>query len=156
MNKTVIITPAFNKFEMATKPFLQSLYQYTDENSFDLIIIDNGSTDGTVEYLENFAKEHSNIRLILNKENLGYSKANNQGINLALEGNYKYIGLLNNDILFTPDWLKNTLEVFDFVDNPGKVNSILAKNDIIIDSISKKSVDLEDYFMKVIGGNKDA
>ena len=54
MNKTVIITPAFNKFEMATKPFLQSLYQYTDENSFDLIIIDNGSTDGTVEYLENY------------------------------------------------------------------------------------------------------
>ncbi len=51
---------------------------------------------------------------------------------------------------------ENTLEVFDFVDNPGKVNSILAKNDIIIDSISKKSVDLEDYFMKVIGGNKDA
>ena len=55
MNKTVIITPTFNKFEMATKPFLQSLYQYTDENSFDLIIIDNGSTDGTVEYLENYA-----------------------------------------------------------------------------------------------------
>ena len=51
---------------------------------------------------------------------------------------------------------ENALEVFDFVDNPGKVNSILAKNDIIIDSISKKSVDLEDYFMKVIGGNKDA
>lgn len=51
---------------------------------------------------------------------------------------------------------ENTLEVFDFVDNPGKVNSILAKNDIIIYSISKKSVDLEDYFMKVIGGNKDA
>ena len=110
MNKTVIITPAFNKFEMATKPFLQSLYQYTDENSFDLIIIDNGSTDGTVEYLENFAKEHSNIRLILNKENLGYSKANNQGINLALEGNYKYIGLLNNDILFTPDFRKHGLK----------------------------------------------
>ena len=130
MNKTVIITPAFNKFEMATKPFLQSLYpyetakhrKYTDENSFDLIIIDNGSTDGTVEYLENFAKEHSNIRLILNKENLGYSKANNQGINLALEGNYKYIGLLNNDILFTPDWLKNTLEVFELDKQLGMVS----------------------------------
>ena len=37
MNKTVIITPAFNKFEMATKPFLQSLYQYTDENSFAIM-----------------------------------------------------------------------------------------------------------------------
>ena len=76
MNKTVIITPAFNKFEMATKPFLQSLYQYTDENSFDLIIIDNGSTDGTVEYLENFAKEHSNIRLIRSEEHTSNSSHN--------------------------------------------------------------------------------
>lgn len=51
---------------------------------------------------------------------------------------------------------ENTLEIFDFVDSPGKVNSALSKNDVIVDSISKKSVDLEDYFMKVIGGNKDA
>lgn len=51
---------------------------------------------------------------------------------------------------------ENTLEIFDFVDNPGKVNSALAKNDVVVESISNKSVDLEDYFMKVIGGNKDA
>ena len=141
MNKTVIITPAFNKFEMATKQFLQSLYQYTDENSFDLIIIDNGSTDGTVEYLENFAKEHSNIRLILNKENLGYSKANNQGINLALEGNYKYIGLLNNDILFTPDWLKNTLEVFELDKQLGMVSPREARRP----KIFKKKLTSDNY-----------
>lgn len=51
---------------------------------------------------------------------------------------------------------ENTLEIFDFVDSPGKVNSALSKNDVIVESISNKSVDLEDYFMKVIGGNKDA
>lgn len=51
---------------------------------------------------------------------------------------------------------ENTLEIFDFVDSPGKVNSALSKNDVIVESISNKSVDLEDYFMKVIGGNKNA
>lgn len=51
---------------------------------------------------------------------------------------------------------ENTLEVFDFVDKPGQVNTVLAKNDVIVDSISTKSVDLEEYFMSVIGGNKNA
>lgn len=51
---------------------------------------------------------------------------------------------------------ENTFEISDFADNPGVVNSTLAKNDVVVDSISNKSVDLEDYFMKVIGGNKDA
>lgn len=111
MNKTVIITPVYNKFEQATKPFLDSIYKYTD--SFDLILVDNGSTDGTTEYLKNFEKEHSNLKVIYNKENLGYSKANNQGLKLALKSKYEYIGLLNNDILFTPQWLENTLKVFD-------------------------------------------
>ena len=50
---------------------------------------------------------------------------------------------------------ENTLEVFDFIDTPGTVNTVLAKNDIVVESISKKSVDLEEYFMKVIGGNKN-
>lgn len=50
---------------------------------------------------------------------------------------------------------ENTLEVFDFIDSPGTVNTVLAKNDIVVESISKKSVDLEEYFMKVIGGNKN-
>lgn len=50
---------------------------------------------------------------------------------------------------------ENTLEIFDLIDKPGIVNSVLSKNDIIVDSISNKSADLEEYFMKVIGGNKD-
>lgn len=113
MKKVVIITPTFNKLEAATRPFIESLYKYTDENLFDLIIVDNASTDGTVEYLKEIEKEHSNFKLICNSENLGYSKGNNIGIKLGLESDYKYFGLLNNDILFTPDWLENTISVFE-------------------------------------------
>ncbi len=51
---------------------------------------------------------------------------------------------------------ENTLEVFDFIDTPGIVTSALAKNNVVVDLISKKSVDLEEYFMNVIGGDKNA
>lgn len=47
---------------------------------------------------------------------------------------------------------ENTLEINDFINNPGLVNSTFSKGDIIVDSISNKSIDLEEYFMQVIGG----
>lgn len=50
---------------------------------------------------------------------------------------------------------ENTLEVFDFINEAGTVNSVLSKNDVIVNSISNKSVDLEEYFMSKIGGNKN-
>ena len=56
MKKAAIITLTYNKLELATKPFLESLYKFTQEEEFDLIIVDNNSTDGTVEYLKEFVK----------------------------------------------------------------------------------------------------
>ena len=114
MKKISIITLTYNQLEKATKPYIQSLYKYTNKEDFDLIIVDNNSTDGTVEYLQNLEKEYNNIHIIYNKENSGYSKGNNKGLKYfdSREG-CKYIGLFNNDILFTPDWLDLSLAVFE-------------------------------------------
>lgn len=139
--KTAIITPVFNKFNQATKPFLDSIYKYTDTDMFDLIIIDNGSSDETGEYLKNFEKEYSNLKIIYNKENLGYSKANNQGIKLALKSKYEYIGLLNNDILFTPDWLINILYIFTLNSQIGMV----APRDAGRKKLFKKKLTAQNY-----------
>ncbi len=49
----------------------------------------------------------------------------------------------------------STIELNDFINSPGTVNSLLSKNDIIVESISLKTADLEDYFMQVIGGAKN-
>lgn len=49
---------------------------------------------------------------------------------------------------------ENVIELYDFLNEPGKVNSTLSKNDVIVESISKNRADLEDYFIKVIGGKK--
>jgi GT2 family glycosyltransferase len=68
---------------------------------YELILIDNGSTDGTPEFLRTLRH-----RTILNDKNLGCAKAWNQGIR-ASKGNV--IGILNNDIVLTPGWLENLL-----------------------------------------------
>ena len=101
--KLSIITLTYNHLNY-TKLFIESLYKYTKD--FELIIVDNSSTDGTVEYL----KTLENVRLILNNENLGFSKGNNQGIQIA-QG--EYIAFLNNDILLYPNWFEECEKVFE-------------------------------------------
>jgi GT2 family glycosyltransferase/lipopolysaccharide/colanic/teichoic acid biosynthesis glycosyltransferase len=64
-----------------------------------IIIVDNNSTDGSVEYLN---QKFPNIKVIANKDNVGFGKANNQGIAIAVG---TYILLLNPDTLIKEDTL---------------------------------------------------
>src|SRR3989344_1917843 len=63
-----------------------------DYPNYEFIIVDNGSTDGSIEFIKKFKK----IKLIENKENLGYGKGKNIGVK---EANGEYILLLDNDII---------------------------------------------------------
>lgn len=66
----------------------------------DIIAIDNGSTDETCKIIaENFPK----VILIKNIENLGFGMANNVGLSYAVQNNYKYAFLLNQDAFVLPD-----------------------------------------------------
>lgn len=78
---------------------VESLYKHTD--NFELIVVDNHSTDGTVGYLTEIASQKDNIKLILNDENRNFGPANNQGAEIA-EG--KYLVFLNSDTVVTPMW----------------------------------------------------
>lgn len=116
MKKLTIVTLTYNQLERATKPYIETLYKYTNIEDFDLILVDNNSTDGTVEHLKELKTKYDNITLILNDKNLGYDVGNNQGLKLIdTSGDIKnkYIGLFNNDLLFTPNWLEPCLKAFE-------------------------------------------
>ena len=82
---------------------LDSLNQ-SDFYSYEVIVIDNGSVDGSREMIE---KDYPLVRLIKNPKNMGFAVACNQGIKAA-KG--KYISLLNNDIEVESNWLTNLYE----------------------------------------------
>ncbi len=89
-----------------TQKCIASIYKNT-KLKFELIIIDNGSTDGTINYLKTIKKKHNNIKLILNHKNIGVAASWNQGIK---HSQADYIAILNNDIIVTPNWLRNCIQ----------------------------------------------
>jgi GT2 family glycosyltransferase/tetratricopeptide (TPR) repeat protein len=97
---TSIVIATHNQLQF-TRVCLESIRFRTDE-PYELIVVDNGSTDGTVEYL----RSCSDVRLIENANNRGFPAAANQGI-LASRG--QQILLLNNDVLVTTGWLDRLL-----------------------------------------------
>jgi GT2 family glycosyltransferase/acetyltransferase-like isoleucine patch superfamily enzyme len=100
-NKTSIIMLTYNQLEN-TKLCIGSIRKYTVKEEYEIIVVDNNSTDGTVQWLS----EQKDIKTIMNNENLGFPKGCNQGIKIAKGKN---ILLLNNDTIVTPKWLKNLI-----------------------------------------------
>lgn len=78
---------------------LSSVLRQTYPN-FEVILVDNGSTDGSVEFVRERFPE---VRIIRNEENLGFAAGNNVAIN-ATQGDY--VATLNNDTQVDPDWLE--------------------------------------------------
>jgi GT2 family glycosyltransferase len=96
-----IIVLTYNNQEL-TKLCLDSIYSYSQYPSFELIVVDNASNDGTPEYLKNFANQHQNVRLILNSDNKGFAAGNNQAAQIATG---KFLVFLNNDTVVSQGWL---------------------------------------------------
>ncbi|HEY9766130.1 MAG TPA: glycosyltransferase, partial [Chroococcales cyanobacterium] len=89
-----------------TKKCADSLFRHT-KLPFELIFVDNASEDGTIEYLRALARERSNVKLILNEENLGFPAGCNQGI-AASAGDR--VVLLNNDAVVGELWLEGLIQ----------------------------------------------
>ena len=89
--KVSVVTPNYNG-EKFLKTFFESLNNDC-ELIGEVIIVDNGSTDGSREYIKNNSFNFP-VKLIENSKNVGFSPAVNQGI---LEAQYEYIFSLNND-----------------------------------------------------------
>jgi GT2 family glycosyltransferase len=74
-----------------------------------VIVIDNASTDSSLNILEKIAKKDSRVKIIKNKKNIQYAKA----CNLALiTSNSEYVAILNSDTVVEPNWLEPIIELF--------------------------------------------
>ena len=101
-----IIVVAWNVRDLVSD-CLKSVYEKTKDVSFEVVYVDNGSEDGTVDMVE---QEFPGAKIIWNQTNLGFIRANNQGIEVC-QG--RYVLLLNSDTVLLDDAVSETVRFAD-------------------------------------------
>ena len=86
-----IVIVSWNTKDLLSK-CIKSIVNSKPRTTYEIIVVDNASSDGSFEYLESL--KLTNLTIVENKENLGFARANNQGIKVA---SGKYVLLLNSD-----------------------------------------------------------
>ncbi len=86
---------------------------------FETVVIDNGSHQEHLNNIKNFIIGQAGMKLLENKENLGYGGGNNTGINYALKNKADYVFILNNDAVILPDMLKKLVPPMESSENIG-------------------------------------
>jgi len=114
MSKYAIITTVHNSIKH-TVNCVESVLAHSKD--FEMVIVNNGSTDGTTNYLREIAEKHGNFHIIENKENKTFAAGNNQGIEFVKKNfsSVEYIIFLNNDTVVTPNWISRMEGHFDNV-----------------------------------------
>ncbi len=97
-----IIIPSFNTKKLLQN-CLQSIFGQTKQIRFEVMVVDNASTDGSISMVK---QKFPQVKLITNSQNLGFAQANNQGIKKA-QG--KYILFLNSDTVVLDQAIEKTL-----------------------------------------------
>jgi GT2 family glycosyltransferase len=105
MAETIISILTYNQVEH-TRKCLESVFNNTTKY-YRIVVSDNGSTDNTIDYLKSLGNK---INLVLNGENLGFTKAHNKIMQMYPKHD---IVLMNNDIEVPTDWLENLIAYKD-------------------------------------------
>jgi len=101
-----VIVVSYNSMKFLGK-CLQSVWE-TTYGKFEIILVDNASTDGSIEYVEKKFGHENRLHIIRNARNLGFAEGNNVGAQAA-KGDF--IAFLNSDTTVNPDWLNESLKV---------------------------------------------
>ncbi|HEX7593845.1 MAG TPA: glycosyltransferase family 2 protein, partial [Anaerolineae bacterium] len=102
---------------------LQSIYANTHLASFEIIVVDNDSRDGTIEMLK---AEFPAVRVIVNDHNAGFTRPSNQALKVS---GGRYALLLNNDTVILPDALDRLVEFADAHPEAGIVSPKVLNRD---------------------------
>jgi len=102
MPETSIILVTYNNLYEATVPCLDSIFRHTGNEDYEVIVVDNNSSDGSPGYLTELAGREPRLRCVLNTVNRGFAGGNNDGIRAA---SGTILVLLNNDTQVSEGWL---------------------------------------------------
>ena len=111
------IIPMYNRLAL-TKACLASLEETVKGVTYEVLLIDDGSTDGTREFVAGLGPPY---HVILNHENLGYAASNNIGAKLARA---PVLCLLNNDTILTSRWIEPMVHLLHRSTEIGLVGNI--------------------------------
>ena len=126
-----LIIPNFNGIDL-----VESLFQSIINQSYkdvEIIVVDNGSNDGSMEYVGKF----QNVRLIANKRNLGFAKAINSGIK---QSKGDFVLILNNDTAMDHRCIETLVSTFELVQRHSH-NLVGLSPKILLDSFNRKFID---------------
>lgn len=99
-----VIIPVFNRVEL-TRQCLEAVYRTVPPGLCEIVVVDNGSTDGTSDFLAGEAAA-GRINFVRSERNLGFARACNLG---AARSQGRYLLFLNNDTIPTPGWVEALL-----------------------------------------------
>lgn len=108
-----VVIPNWNGLE-ELPACLDSLLAQSQEHR--IIVVENGSKDGSLEFLQN---NYPGVTLIIHKNNMGFAGGVNAGIHRSIADGDDYVALFNNDAVADKDWLKNLVNDLEANDDAG-------------------------------------
>jgi GT2 family glycosyltransferase len=106
-NRVAVVVPNWNGREMLGECLDSLLAQ---SHPLTVIVVENGSNDGSLEYL---AETYPQVTVIPHSTNLGFAGGVNSGIRLAIADGFEFVGLFNNDAVASEDWLAELVAAAD-------------------------------------------
>ena len=113
-----------------------------DYPSFSIVVVDNGSTDGSPDAFERWSRDNLSVTLIRNAENRGFVRGSNQGMRHALSTDTDYVFLLNNDTVVEPDVLTMLVQAAERSGDLGMVGPKIYQHGrgLVLDSAGTRAI----------------
>jgi GT2 family glycosyltransferase len=109
---TSVMMVLYNRLSL-TQRMMESFLK-TTHSPYRLILVDNGSIDGTVEWMQHFKPEHADCQGVVKHffpENYGVAIGRNQGLFLANRFSDPYLATIDNDVEMPDNWLRQCLDI---------------------------------------------
>lgn len=136
-NSVIVTIPNWNG-EKELPGAIESILSQTYTN-FTLMIVDNGSIDGSKEIIEHYKNKDKRVRSIYRAKNYGYTGGVNPGMEFAIRERAVYAATINNDAVAKTNWLKNLVAFLDVNSSHGiATGMILSADGKTIDSTGEE------------------